>query len=171
MTLRLNVGSSIGTYTLSWGEAEVTLGSQIVHSIRSFSVFPQLCVIYLLYLLHQTGEGLAEVLQVGLSVWAAVSYRTSSAVRSKLFSNPSEDRSHEIYQMSVIHLCFMKNSSLTVYQMSYRCLKMLQVVMHPLTRSSKKYSYKQGWERRDLFGPGHIFYWFTCKDTGPQCPE
>lgn len=173
MTLRLNIGSSVGTFALSWGGAEVTLGLQILHSIRSFYVFPQLCVIYLLHLIHQTGEGLAEVLQVGLSFWAAVSCFISSAVRSNFFSNPSKDRSHEIYQMSVIYLYFMEK------RFPYCLLNELQLLKNATgsnasTQQIKKYSHKQGGFRKK--GPFwtwaylllvHLHrYWSTASKVG-----
>lgn len=153
MTLRLNIGSSVGTYALSWGGAEVTLGLQILHSIRSFYVFPQLCVIYLLHLIQRTGEGLAEVLQVG-QPWAVSSayvyhvyHVTFIRIRSNFFSNPSKDRSHEIYQMSVVYLYFMEK------QFPYCLLNELQVLKNATgsnasTQQIKKYSHKQGGFRK-----------------------
>lgn len=126
---------------------------------------------------HLTGslgeQDLAEVLQkqVGLSFLAAVSYCISSAVTTNFSFNLAKDCSHKIYQMSVIYLRFMRNSFLTVYQMSYRCLKMLQVIIPLFTRSSKQSSHKQGLERRDLFRTGCLFYWYTHTDTGPECPH
>lgn len=90
-----------------------------------------------------------------------MNYYISSAVKSNFSFNLAKDCIHQIYQMSVIYLCFMRNSSHTVYQMSYSCLKMLQVIMSLLTRSSKQPLHKQGLERRDIFRTGHLFYWYT----------
>lgn len=85
-----------------------------------------------------------------------MNYYISSAVKSNFSFNLAKDCIHQIYQMSVIYLCFMRNSSHTVYQMSYRCLKILQVIMSLLTRSSNQPLHKQGSERRDIFRTGYL---------------